>query len=159
MYCSFLAFDLAVVFALLTSCEQGAYESAASGATAPLETPVGPVPGPQPAAQAVKNPYEGDLVATAEGRSLFVRYNCSGCHGDYGGGGMGPSLRDLTWRYGSSDGQVFNSVAQGRAHGMPAWGVKLPSDQIWKLVAYIHTMRTKNEPSPPNETIPPGPMP
>ncbi len=50
---------------------------------------------------------------------------------------MGPSLRDPDWMYGSSECHVFSSIAEGRAHGMPAWGTKLPQDQIWKLVAYI----------------------
>ena len=61
---------------------------------------------------------------------------------------MGPSLRDEDWIYGSTDAQVFNSVAEGRAHGMPAWG-KLPEAQIWKLVAYIKSLRTPKEPEPP----------
>jgi mono/diheme cytochrome c family protein len=32
---------------------------------------------------------------------------------------------------------------------MPAWGTKLNDDQIWKLVAYIKTLRTPNEIAPP----------
>jgi cytochrome c oxidase cbb3-type subunit 3 len=32
---------------------------------------------------------------------------------------------------------------------MPAWGTKIPEEQIWKLVAYIKSMRTKEEPDPP----------
>ena len=62
---------------------------------------------------------------------------------------MGPSLRDEDWIYGSTDAQVFNSVAEGRANGMPAWGTKLPEAQIWKLVAYIKSLRTPKEPEPP----------
>ena len=86
-----------------------------------------------------------------DGRRLFNWYNCSGCHGGHGGGGMGPSLRDRTWLYGDRDDQIFDSIAEGRSKGMPAWGSKIPSDQIWQLVAYIKSMRTPQEPEPPVE--------
>jgi mono/diheme cytochrome c family protein len=35
---------------------------------------------------------------------------------------------------------VFNSIYRGRAKGMPAWGPLLTEDQIWKLVAYVHSL-------------------
>ena len=56
-------------------------------------------------------------AAIAEGRQLFVQMNCSGCHGGRAGGGMGPSLRDVDWIYGDTDAQIFDSIAEGRAHG------------------------------------------
>jgi cytochrome c oxidase cbb3-type subunit 3 len=62
---------------------------------------------------------------------------------------MGPSLRDTLWYYGGDDPSIFASITEGRQHGMPAWGSKLPRDQIWKLVAYIQSLRTPNEPDPP----------
>jgi hypothetical protein len=34
---------------------------------------------------------------------------------------------------------------------MPAWGTRIPEEQIWQLVTYIKTMRTPQEPDPPNE--------
>jgi cytochrome c oxidase cbb3-type subunit 3 len=109
---------------------------------------VGPVPGaPEPSPP--ENPLEGDREALQKGRRLFMQYNCGGCHGDHGGGGMGPSLRDPDWIYGSDPGRVFGSIAQGRAHGMPSWGTQLPSDQVWQLVAYIRTLGTALEPEPP----------
>lgn len=63
---------------------------------------------------------------------------------------MGPSLRDQDWIYGSLDAQVFSSVAQGRAHGMPSWDSKLTDDQIWQLVAYIKSLRSPLEIQPPS---------
>jgi cytochrome c oxidase cbb3-type subunit 3 len=59
---------------------------------------------------------------------------------------MGPSLRDPAWRYGDSDAHIFASISQGRGQGMPSWGTKIPQEQIWKIVAYIKTLRTPNEP-------------
>jgi cytochrome c oxidase cbb3-type subunit 3 len=128
------------------------------GATAapPTVTAVGPIPGP-PTHNAVTatdaadqpNPYAHDRTAMVEGRQLFVRFNCSGCHGGRAGGGMGPSLRDVDWRYGNRDAQLYSSIAEGRAHGMPSWQPLLTPDQIWKLVTYIKSLRTRNEPNPP----------
>ena len=111
---------------------------------------IGPKPGPGPdTVSEPKNPYAGNVAAMREGRRLFNWYNCAGCHGDHGGGGMGPSLRDSTWVYGGSDARIFRSIAQGRTKGMPAWGNMLPEEQIWKLVAYIKSLRTSQEPDKP----------
>lgn len=113
--------------------------------------PVGPVPGDPQHLVYTTNPYTNDPVALQDGRRLFNWYNCSGCHGGHAGGGMGPSLRDEVWLYGSRDDQIFDSIAHGRSNGMPAWGTKIPQDQIWQLVAYIKSMRTPMEPDPPVE--------
>ena len=134
---------------LAFGCQGHTGEPLASESGQPaIRNPVGPVPGPDVAAPLPANPYAFDKVATAEGRQLFMQYNCAGCHGDHAGGGMGPSLRDQDWRYGGSDADIAATIAQGRT-GMPAWGTKLPQDQIWKLTAYIKSMRTPYEPEPP----------
>jgi len=140
-----------VVLAALcaAACQTQPTEAASEGSPPAVNIPVGPVPGPGSPPPVKSNPYAGNDVATVEGRQLFIRYNCYGCHGGHGGGGMGPSLRDPDWIYGSSDAHVFSSIAEGRAHGMPAWGTKLPQEQIWKLVAYIKTMGSSSEADPP----------
>jgi cytochrome c oxidase cbb3-type subunit 3 len=99
----------------------------------------------------MKNPYAGDAKTLAEGRQLFVYFNCSGCHGGRAGGGMAPSLRDPDWLYGSSDANIYASIWQGRAHGMPAWGTRVPEQEVWKLVAYIKSLGTPDEPERPRE--------
>jgi cytochrome c oxidase cbb3-type subunit III len=137
-------------------CNEQQTHAASSGAPPAIGIPVGPVPGPKLALNLPTDPYINDQVALQEGRRLFVWYNCSGCHGGRGGGGMGPSLRDPVWKYGSSDAHIFASIAEGRGEGMPAWGTKVPEDQIWKLVAYIKSMRTPQEPDPP--IVPPEPQ-
>lgn len=129
--------------------------------------PIGPDPGagtlqglshePQ-----IQNPYAGSQIAREQGRQLFVQMNCYGCHGGHAGGGMGPSLRDPSWIYGSTPIDIYSSIAQGRAHGMPAWGLRLPSDVVWKLVAYIQSLGTQDEPDPPSPApgeAPPGSAP
>lgn len=120
----------------------------------PSPTAVGPIPGGQGVPPGATDPYIGKPVALQEGRQLFNWFNCSGCHGGHGGGGMGPSLRDSIWLYGSRDDQIYDSIAEGRSKGMPAWGTKIPQKQIWELVAYIKSMRTSAEPDPP--VVPPN---
>ncbi len=112
--------------------------------------PIGPQPGPDRPWPEPVNPYSGNTTILPDGQRLFNWMNCAGCHGDHGGGGMGPSLRDSTWIYGGEESDIFFSIAEGRANGMPAWGTKLPADQIWRIVSYIKSMRTANEPSPPH---------
>jgi cytochrome c oxidase cbb3-type subunit 3 len=123
----------------------------AAGGPATITDPVGPVPGGVQPTHYRTNPHNGDAVALQDGRRLFDWYNCSGCHGGHAGGGMGPSLRDPVWIYGSRDDQIFDSIAQGRGKGMPAWGTKIPEAQVWELVAYIKSMGTPQEPDPPVE--------
>jgi cytochrome c oxidase cbb3-type subunit 3 len=124
-------------------------QGGATAAPPPAITTVGPIPGPPNNPPSMANPYKDNRTAVAEGRQIFVRFNCSGCHGGRAGGGMGPSLRDVDWIYGNGDTQMFSSIAEGRARGMPAWHTRLTADQIWKLVAYIKSLRTRNEPQAP----------
>jgi cytochrome c oxidase cbb3-type subunit 3 len=115
-----------------------------------LATLIGPVPGESASARPpAPNPFGTDAVATAAGRRLFTAFNCAGCHGDHAGGGMGPSLRDESWIYGGSEANVAASIAEGRAHGMPAWGPKLTTEQVWKLTTYVKSLRTSREPDSP----------
>jgi cytochrome c oxidase cbb3-type subunit III len=144
--CAFLVCGL-----VACGCQKGTRGTAApNSAPPPMDTAVGPIPGPGDDGPSAPNPYSGDRQGMGEGHRLFNQFNCAGCHGDHAGGGMGPSLRDVDWRYGATDAQVFDSIAAGRSFGMPAWGTKLNDDQIWKLVAYIKTLRTRNEISPPS---------
>ena len=143
---------LVVSAVLLTgpgACQNESGTIPAAGAPPANAYFIGPQPGPDRAFPQVQNPYAGDKSVLADGRRLFNWYNCSGCHGDHAGGGMGPSLRDTLWYYGGDDASIFASIAQGRQHGMPSWGSKLPANDIWKIVTYIKSLRTPYEPDPP----------
>jgi cytochrome c oxidase cbb3-type subunit 3 len=141
---------IAWAVAVSAACSPPPGDLRQGSAPPPMWTPVGPVPGgvgndvARPA-----NPFSEDRGAIGAGRRLFTGFNCAGCHGEHGGGGMGPSLRDEDWIHGTADAQVFSSITEGRAHGMPAWQSKLTADQTWRLVAYIKSLRTRNEPEPP----------
>jgi cytochrome c oxidase cbb3-type subunit 3 len=124
------------------------HADAAGGRMAAVAHAVGPLPGPAEAVP-VANPLGDDPDVRQKGRWLFVHFNCAGCHGEHAGGGMGPSLRDDVWIYGGTPGDVYDSIIAGRAHGMPAWGTLLPSEQAWQIVAYIETLETPQEAEPP----------
>jgi cytochrome c oxidase cbb3-type subunit III len=85
------------------------------------------------------NDAEDNAMALNEGKQLFSSFNCVGCHGN-GGGNMGPPLIDQTWIYGSEPEQIYATIAQGRPNGMPAFGDKLNSKQIWELTAYVRSL-------------------
>jgi cytochrome c oxidase cbb3-type subunit 3 len=102
-------------------------------------------PGASPIRPAIKNPSQGDSNARERGMKYFINFNCSGCHADNGGGGMGPALSNNTFVYGAEPENIFLSIYQGRPNGMPAWGAVLPDSVIWDLVTYIGTI--SNEPN------------
>src|SRR4051794_12447676 len=87
----------------------------------------------------VKNDYEENAYATAEGQRLFTSFNCVGCHA-HGGGGMGPALMDNKWIYGSEPQQIFATIVEGRPNGMPSFRGKIPDHQVWQLVAYVRSV-------------------
>lgn len=87
----------------------------------------------------VVNGFEENALAVSEGKRLFSSFNCTGCHAN-GGGGMGPPLIDRTWIYGNAPEQIFATITEGRPNGMPAFGDKLTTQQIWQLSAYVRSM-------------------
>lgn len=92
----------------------------------------------QPAAQ-VQNDYEKNAYAVSEGKRLFEWYNCSGCH-SHGGGGMGPPLIDAEWIYGSNPENIYSTIVEGRPNGMPAFGDKISSQELWEIVSYVRSL-------------------
>ena len=103
--------------------------------------PLGAPPGePVSIAASISNPFEGEAAAVQDGKRLFGAMNCVYCHGAQASGLMGPALNTPGWRYGGTPAELYNSIHDGRPKGMPAWGSRLPPDQIWKLVAYIESL-------------------
>jgi mono/diheme cytochrome c family protein len=93
--------------------------------------------GNQPPAGEIKNPLRIDSANAADGSKVFSAMNCDGCHGGGALGWVGPSLVDGRWRYGGTDGALFQSIFYGRPRGMPAYGGVMSPGAIWKVVAYI----------------------
>ncbi|MDB5932659.1 MAG: cytochrome [Massilia sp.] len=96
-------------------------------------------PGKPGAKAPVPFKYEENAYALSQGKSLFRKYNCSGCHSQ-GGGGMGPALMNDKWTYGSEPENIFATIVQGRPNGMPAFGGHITDEQVWQLVAYVRSM-------------------
>jgi cytochrome c oxidase cbb3-type subunit 3 len=65
---------------------------------------------------------------------------------------MGPSLADGRWHFGGSPGAIYESIAQGRPEGMPAWGSLLGADQVWRLVSYVQSLEKGKNPTTENFT-------
>jgi cytochrome c oxidase cbb3-type subunit 3 len=47
---------------------------------------------------------------------------------------------DDKWIYGSAPANIFATIVEGRPNGMPAFGGKLASTQVWQLVAYVRSL-------------------
>ena len=115
-----------------------------AGAAGPQD-PLGAVAGAakQQASRDIANPLADDPAAIAEGHRLFIAMNCAGCHGYDAKGNMGPDLTDTYWRYGGTPKDIYQSILDGRPQGMPEWGLALPKQSIWQLVAYVSSLGVK----------------
>ncbi len=84
-------------------------------------------------------PYEVNAYNLSQGKRLYAWFGCKSCHGD-GQGGIGPGFLDGWWSYGPEMVSIFASIRDGRPHGMPAFGDKMTTDQIWQLAGYVQTI-------------------
>lgn len=85
------------------------------------------------------NPFAGNAEAVKSGRQIFLDTGCYNCHGfEAKGGGIAP---DLTASKLDAQ-QMFQTVHDGRPGTlMPSWGKQLSSDEIWKVVTYLRSLR------------------
>lgn len=96
-------------------------------------------PGPAVREADLRSEYAENAWAVSEGKRLFSQFNCVGCHAQ-GGGAIGPPLMDDQWVYGSEPQHIFATIVEGRPNGMPAFGGKLATTQVWQLVAYVRSL-------------------
>ena len=90
----------------------------------------------------VKNPFAGNPRAVRDGKILFNQ-TCSGCHGENAQGGRGPALGNIFSPY-NDDTNVFRTIRTGIAGSqMPAFSA-LPSDDVWRIITYLHSLSTAN---------------
>ena len=71
-----------------------------------------------------------------DGEALY-NDECASCHGDDGGGGLGPSLQDLESSF-PDQSEVVAIVTDGSG-SMPGFGDDLSAEEIDAIVAYIYT--------------------
>jgi len=134
---------------LATGCERerrdfdppkGASSSPASRSTSNRPGAHEPLrPGLRPERPGPAHEVESNAFLVNNGKRLFRWYNCNGCHGQ-GGGGYGPALMDAAWLYGADPADIYVSIVEGRPGGMPAFGGRIPEDQVWQLVAYVRSL-------------------
>lgn len=122
----------------------------------------------------LKSPYAEDYEKVAEeGREVYLKLSCNGCHGGGGGGGMCPPLTNPVWVYGSDDDTLFRLVAIGsqqlqEEYGivrqgsenvvgpMPALGSAIKtSDDLWKMIAWIRSINPSSIPGAKSNVPPP----
>jgi cbb3-type cytochrome c oxidase subunit III len=104
-----------------------------------------------PDAAKVQNPVPASEESIAAGKQSYTRY-CANCHGVNGEGSPGndltpeaPDLTDKTWKHGSTDGEIFNTIKNGVApdFNMGAFKDQLKDEDIWKVVNYVRSLAKK----------------
>lgn len=112
-----------------------------AGACTPEKRLVGPAPPSTPptgpddprAARIQANVFE-----ISEGGRQFRWAGCGQCHGNSASGFA--RLDDAAWRCGGDVSRIYASIANGCRPGMPAFGDRLSSEQIWRLAAYVKSL-------------------
>ena len=85
-------------------------------------------------APAESNPFDSKRDIE-RGNRVFQIY-CSYCHGATGEGGRGADLTQGEFRYGSSDGELFETIRNGIPGSEMGW-VRASDDDVWRLVAFV----------------------
>jgi putative heme-binding domain-containing protein len=86
------------------------------------------------------NPLGKSPEVVQAGRNLY-NTDCTGCHGPDGAAGeRAPALAGLRRYQRSTESAVFDAVKNGiSGSAMPALG--LPEEDIWRIVAFIYSLR------------------
>tara|TARA_R110000868_G_scaffold218576_2_gene469357 strand:- start:280533 stop:281420 length:888 start_codon:yes stop_codon:yes gene_type:complete len=80
--------------------------------------------------------------SSSRGETVFAE-NCASCHGEQGEGStdMGaPTLANQIWLYGGTRDELFETIYNGRAGIMPAFGGKHDASTVKKLAIYVHSL-------------------
>ena len=91
------------------------------------------------------------LIAAADsvtkGKQIFSN-RCSSCHGEAGGGLVGPNLTDAFWIHGKGTRvDILSMIRNGYPDkGMPGWKDILKKNETYEVLAYVYSLRNTNIP-------------
>jgi mono/diheme cytochrome c family protein len=108
--------------------------------------------GGNPKLAAVKNPQAANAQSVTKGRAAYNK-SCRHCHGlrGKGDGPLAPKapppadLTDAEWKYGPSDGEIYNIIANGVGGNSEMKGVRseVTVPDMWHIVNYIRSIGPK----------------
>ncbi|WP_158974668.1 c-type cytochrome [Cellulophaga sp. L1A9] len=98
---------------------------------------------PERLAHYSKNEPKKKINSLWGGKAIYEN-NCQMCHGAIGQGAIGPSLIDEEWINGKEN--IIQTIENGSGHGsMPAWKIKLSSNDTKWVVRYILSLEKKEK--------------
>lgn len=108
--------------------------------------------GGDPKAAAVKNPVPSNAQSITKGRQAYNK-SCRHCHGlrGQGDGPLAPKspkpadLTDAEWKFGGTDGEIYNIIANGVGGNSEMKGVRseVTATDMWHIVNYIRSIGPK----------------
>ncbi|MEM7108606.1 MAG: cbb3-type cytochrome c oxidase N-terminal domain-containing protein [Bacteroidota bacterium] len=85
-----------------------------------------------------------DAALLAKGQQIY-KLNCSQCHKEDGGGGIGPNLTDDYWLHGGSINDIYKTIKVGVPEkGMISWEPLLSPEQMQNVSSFIMTLKGTN---------------
>ena len=150
-----------VVGAMVSTASTATTVAAPGITTAPPVTSQGPnlAPATAGAAAATRNPVPSTPASIAAGKTAYEAI-CAACHGKQAQGAVKagvtisiieeqgarqpPDLTDEQWDHGSSDGEIFVVMKRGVPPTMmPGFAGALSDTDIWHIVNYLRTLKTR----------------
>jgi cytochrome c oxidase cbb3-type subunit III len=90
--------------------------------------------------------YSADNAIILKGKEIYS-INCSPCHKNDGGGGIGPNLTDEYWLHGGDIKDIYATVKNGVPEkGMVSWANVLSPEQLRDVSFFIMSMKGSNPP-------------
>ncbi|MFH1196266.1 MAG: cbb3-type cytochrome c oxidase N-terminal domain-containing protein [bacterium] len=94
-----------------------------------------------------------DAATLSEGKDIFIK-DCATCHGQNGGGIVGPNLTDDYWINGGGIKNIFKTIKYGVPQkGMISWESQLDPKKMQAAASFIISLHGTN---PPNGKAPEG---
>lgn len=89
-----------------------------------------------------------DAGELSTGKEIYMT-NCASCHGNQGGGSVGPNLTDKYWIHGGSIKNIFSTIKYGvPSKGMISWESQLSPKDMQRVASYIMSLKGTDPPNP-----------